>query len=302
MSPGLLIEALVVCIMCNRKPLWKVERFWAEQDMELLFKDAGLTSDQLNDDALGRVLEKLARLDMKELLSAVSLELLVEHGLSISSVHLDTTTVSVQGAYENDTFGQFKIEYAYGKDHRMDLKKFKIGAAVQEQGLPVFSELVAGKESDMVWNRQAVLEMNELFKGKGYQNIVFVSDCVLVNTESLRRLGKEHIQFISRLPETFNLANELKDLAFAKDEWHDLGQLSASNPKQAAQLPDLSYQGETGRQEVRFSRRAVLLPGEAEREDPGAAHQSSKSGTGKGSEGTGSERLCLRRRRTVRPG
>ncbi len=233
-SPGLLIEALVVCIMCNRKPLWKVERFWAEQDMELLFKDAGLTSDQLNDDALGRVLEKLARLDMKELLSAVSLELLVEHGLSISSVHLDTTTVSVQGAYENDTFGQFKIEYAYGKDHRMDLKKFKIGAAVQEQGLPVFSELVAGKESDMVWNRQAVLEMNELFKGKGYQNIVFVSDCVLVNTESLRRLGKEHIQFISRLPETFNLANELKDLAFAKDEWHDLGQLSASNPKQAA--------------------------------------------------------------------
>ena len=233
-SPGLLIEALVVCIMCDRKPLWKVERFWAEQDMELLFKDAGITSDQLNDDALGRALEKLVRLDMKELMSAVSLALLVEHGLSISSVHLDTTTVSVQGAYENDTFGQFKIEYAYGKDHRMDLKKFKIGAAVQEQGLPVFSELVAGKEPDMVWNREAVLEMNELFKGKGYQDIVFVSDCVLVNTESLRRLGKEHIQFISRLPETFKLAGELKSLAFEKDEWHDLGSISTSNPKQAA--------------------------------------------------------------------
>lgn len=233
-SPGLLIEALVVCIMCGRKPLWKVEQFWAKQDMELLFKDAGLTYNQLNDDALGRALEKLATLDKKEILSAVSLVLLTAHNLSIDSVHLDTTTISVQGAYENDTFGQFRIEYAYGKDHRMDLKKFKIGAAVQQQGLPVFTELVAGKESDMVWNRQAVLEMNELFKSKGYRDIVFVSDCVLVNTESLRKLRKERIQFISRLPETFNLANELKDLAFEKDEWHDLGPISASNPKQAA--------------------------------------------------------------------
>jgi transposase len=93
---------------------------------------------------------------------------------------------------------------------------------------------VAGKESDMVWNRQAVLEMNDLFKDKGYQEIVFVSDCVLVNTESLKRLNEEHIQFISRLPETFKLANELKDLAFEKDEWRDLGQISASTSKQAA--------------------------------------------------------------------
>jgi transposase len=233
-SPGLPIEALIVCIMCNRKPLWKVERFWAEQDMELLFKEVGLTYNQLNDDALGRALEKLATLDKKEVVSAVSLVLLTAHDLYINSVHLDTTTISVQGAYENDSFGKFKIEYAYGKDHRMDLKKFKIGAAVQEQGLPVFSELVAGSESDMVWNRQAVLEMNGLFKGKGYQDIVFVSDCVLVNTESLKRLAEEHIQFISRLPETYNLADELKDLAFEKNEWRDLGPVSSSKSKQAA--------------------------------------------------------------------
>jgi transposase len=211
-----------------------VERFWAEQDMELLFKDVGLTYKQLNDDALGHALEKLATLDKKEVLSAVSLALLMAHNLSINSVHLDTTTISVQGAYENDAYGDFKIEYAYGKDHRMDLKKFKIGAAVQEQGLPVFSELVAGKKSDMAWNRQAVLEMKELFDSKGYKDIAFVSDCVLVNAESLRSLAKERIQFISRLPETFNLANELKDLAFAKDEWRDLGQISASNTKQTA--------------------------------------------------------------------
>ncbi len=79
-SPGILIECLVVCIMCGRKPLWKVEQFWADQDLKLLFADVELTSyHQLNDDALGRALDRLAEVDMKELLSFASLALLTAH-------------------------------------------------------------------------------------------------------------------------------------------------------------------------------------------------------------------------------
>lgn len=244
-SPGLLIEALVVCIMCGRKPLWKVEQFWADQDLELLFQGVDLTSShQLNDDALGRALDRLAQVDMKKLLSAASLALLTAHKLPISTIHLDTTTISVQGAYENDSHGQFKIEYAYGKDHRTDLKKFKIGAAIQQQGLPVFSELLSGKKSDKDWNPEAVLEMKELFENKGYRDVVFVSDCVLVHTESLKLLAGEHIQFISRLPETFNLAGELKSMAFKKNDWHDLGPLSTSDSKKAASYQTCSIRHE----------------------------------------------------------
>lgn len=246
----------------------------------------------MNDDALGRALEKLAEVDMKELVSAVSLALLMAHKLSISTIHLDTTTKSVQGAYEDDSHGQFKIEYAYGKDHRPDLKKFKIGVAIQEQGLPVFSELLAGKKPDTEWNREAVVEMEKFFEDKGYKDIVFVSDCVLVNTELLRRLAKEGIQFISRLPETFKLAGELKDLAFEKNEWHDLGHLSASNSKRAACYKTFAIR-QAGRQDVRFCGCPVLIPGGAQGEDPEKAHQGSKRGTGKGSEGTGGKRCCL---------
>ncbi|WP_286980951.1 hypothetical protein [Pseudothermotoga sp.] len=36
-SPGLLIESLIVCIICGRKPLWKVEEFWAKQNPETAF-------------------------------------------------------------------------------------------------------------------------------------------------------------------------------------------------------------------------------------------------------------------------
>jgi hypothetical protein len=41
-SPGMLIESLVICIICGRKPLWKVEQFWARQDLKLLFQATAL--------------------------------------------------------------------------------------------------------------------------------------------------------------------------------------------------------------------------------------------------------------------
>jgi hypothetical protein len=53
-SPGMLIESLVICIICGRRPLWKVEQFWERQDLKLLFDGVDVTYDQLNDDAYGR--------------------------------------------------------------------------------------------------------------------------------------------------------------------------------------------------------------------------------------------------------
>lgn len=35
-SQGMLIESLVICIICGRKPLWKVEQFWARQDLKAI--------------------------------------------------------------------------------------------------------------------------------------------------------------------------------------------------------------------------------------------------------------------------
>jgi len=86
----------------------------------------------------------------------------------------------------------------------------------------------------MDWNPNAVLKMSEFFTTKGFRDIVFVSDCVLVHTESLRSLAAKHIQFISRLPETFKLAQKLKDLAWQSDNWHDIGTLADPKNKKAA--------------------------------------------------------------------
>jgi hypothetical protein len=66
-SPGLVIESLVTCIMCNRKPLWRVHEFWAGQDLAMLFPGVEFSSDKLNDDACGHALDKLAEINRQSL-------------------------------------------------------------------------------------------------------------------------------------------------------------------------------------------------------------------------------------------
>jgi hypothetical protein len=91
-SPGLVIESLVTCIMCNRKPLWQVQEFWAGQDLSILFPGVELSSVKLNDDACGHALDKLAEIDKQGLVSSCCLTMLQEHDLDILTTHFDTTS------------------------------------------------------------------------------------------------------------------------------------------------------------------------------------------------------------------
>ena len=115
-SPGLVIESLVTCVMCNRKPLWRVQEFWAGQDLALMFPGVELSSKQL-----------------------------------------------------------------------------MIGARVQQDGLPVMGQILAGNTSDKRWNPDVALEMKKLFEGQGFKDIIFVSDCATVSTTALENLAAEGV-------------------------------------------------------------------------------------------------------------
>ena len=75
-SPGFLIEILIVSIIHERKPLWKLEEHWNRRKLELMLTDSGITAQQLNDDAYGRDLGKLTKINMKDMLSRVCLTML----------------------------------------------------------------------------------------------------------------------------------------------------------------------------------------------------------------------------------
>ncbi|WP_206811847.1 IS1634 family transposase [Paradesulfitobacterium ferrireducens] len=250
-SPGLLIETLVICILCGRKPLWKIEQFWAQQDLRNLFAEVDLSVEQLNDDAYGHALDKLAEISMEQLVSMVSLSLLQAHSLGINIVHFDTTSKSVQGAYTGKAHAEFKINHGFSKDLRPDLKQFKLGAAVQEDGLVIMGELLAGNMTDVQWNPEAAVEMQKLFTRQGLKDVIFAADCALISTNGLKSLAEQNVQFISRFPETFGLAKELKELAWEQDKWQDIAIL-ASNENHAARYRVFPAQRQIDDQEYRF--------------------------------------------------
>jgi transposase len=239
-SPGILAETLVTAILCGCRPLYKVERFWDNKALEVFYKNNEVTMDQLNDDAYARLLDKLSNVDCPRMFETICLNMLQHHSLDITLTHSDTTSVSVEGMYnaeaavEAETKAEvegeqgeekpFEITYGHSKDHRSDLKQIKVGLAVQQEGLPLSGELLSGNKSDQVWNPQSVQGLSELLQNQGYQKVIFLADCALISTETLLKLAQQKIQFISRLPETFGVAEKLKEEAWGNlQDWEDFG-------------------------------------------------------------------------------
>jgi hypothetical protein len=75
-SPGILAESLTAAIICGCRPLYKVERFWENKAIENFYREDGITSQQLNDDAYARMLDKLASVDCRRMFETVCLTML----------------------------------------------------------------------------------------------------------------------------------------------------------------------------------------------------------------------------------
>ena len=159
LSPGTLLEALVINILVARKPLYRVEEFYSEMNLNVIFgEDEKITADAFNDDALGRALTKLAKAHPNRVYLALALSAIKVHQVKTRTVHADTTSISVAGEYnqtdeENDLLD---ITYGYSKDHRPDLKQFLYGLITTSEGIPIFGELRDGSMSDKTWNNDVL--------------------------------------------------------------------------------------------------------------------------------------------------
>ena len=256
LSPGILAETLVSALLCGCRPLYKVEEFWKQNRIvEHFYRDDGITAEQLNDDAYARLLDSLSRIDCKSLFEIISIRMLQYHNLEIVLAHSDTTSISVEGASlingaappqksppvkEQSSVIEkvavknvFVINRGKSKDNRPDLLQLKIGLCVQQNGFPISGEPLSGNASDQIWTPQAIEELSAMLLEKGYDNVIHLADAALISTKTLKTFVQLAIQFISRLPETFNLAEEVKIEALEANDWEELGIL-AENEKSAA--------------------------------------------------------------------
>ena len=126
-APAILL--LVKNILISREPVYGIGQWAAAYAPERL----GLREDQLkslNDDRVGRALDRLFDASIPEMVMHVTQHVVREFQLDLSELHNDSTSVKLYGAY--DEFEQpvvrrgkptVAIEQGHSKDHRPDLKQ-----------------------------------------------------------------------------------------------------------------------------------------------------------------------------------
>jgi len=118
--------ALILDTLGGRSPLFRLQESFGHLDVDLLLGE-GITVSQLNDDAVGRVLDRLYEVGTNKILSAVAVRAVKLFDLGTSHVHHDTTSRSVYGDYklreEGESLPPFLITHGFSKDKRPDLKQ-----------------------------------------------------------------------------------------------------------------------------------------------------------------------------------
>lgn len=129
------------------------------------------------------------------------------------------------------------------------MKQFLYGLIVNNEGIPVFGQLMDGNYSDKTWNREALQKFNSIMPNGG-KDCIYIADSALITKGNLDIILEQKIKFISRLPETFKIAAEIKQWACAENNWINLGPLK--NKKDAAQYRAQSTIMELDGKEYRF--------------------------------------------------
>ena len=237
-SPGRIVLALILDALSGRTPLFRLPQAFAKMDTELLLGQA-ISPDKLNDDAVGRVLDRLYEVGTSKVLSAVAVRVVKLFDLDTTHVHHDTTSRAVYGDYDlynEDTHDQpFTITFGFSKDHRPDLKQLVHSLLCVDAGIPIYSRCEDGNESDKTINRNVIPSMVKRMSELGQDNFLYVADSALITRENLTLMDdwKSGFRFISRLPASYKECGKAIARAVGQDGWQDLGTLSGepSTPK-----------------------------------------------------------------------
>jgi transposase len=203
-TAGLLV--LVKNLLLSREPLYGVGEWAARHAPELL----GLTPAQLpalNDDRIGRCLDRLFDADIPSLALEVVAQAVREFGVTVDELHNDSTTVTFHGDYESadrerTLRGRLRlaVTYGYNKDHRPDLKQLLYILTVARDGaVPVQFRVASGNATDDR-SHQGTWEL--LCQLTGRRDFLYVADCKLATAENMAHLHQHGGRFLTVLPRT----------------------------------------------------------------------------------------------------
>src|SRR5215813_12601815 len=162
LSCGRGVEALLLAILDGHHALYKVGARLEERGMLPLLQP-GLARASLHDYRLGQILDALFAAQLNRVFGAIALNALEVYALSTPWLHQDTTTITLYGAYEEESRpGEGLVPprpaYGHSKDGRDDLKQVLLSLGVSSDGLPLRLGVRDGNTSDSTETPVAIEE------------------------------------------------------------------------------------------------------------------------------------------------
>jgi transposase len=208
LTHGDIVKAMVINgLGYIERRLYLFPAFFTDISLTRLFNKE-ITPTQLNDDLLGRTLDAIHAFGETEMFNHIVSECLERDQFAINLVNNDTTNFSVHGNYDSDSnTEEIEITHGHPKDGRWDLKRFALGMATNQHGIPLLLQTFSGNESD----KKALLEIITKVKKNlnVAEKVIHVADSAFYTDENLQTLGF-HTFWISRVPLTISEAESLR--------------------------------------------------------------------------------------------
>lgn len=210
------ILLLVRNVLISREPVYGIGQWAAHFVPEML----DLREDQLkslNDDRVGRALDRLFDVNFPEFVMAVTRRAVQEFAIDLSELHNDSTTVKFFGDYSEFDQPQLRrgkqtvaVRQGHSKDHRPDLKQLLyILTVTDDGGVPIYFTTDDGDRND---DQTHVPTWDLLRELTGRSDFLYVADCKLASAQNLAHIDREGGRFITVLPQNRTEPREMKRL------------------------------------------------------------------------------------------
>ncbi len=204
---GECIEALVLTILTGEHALSRVVNTLAGYNLEVIFQRP-MDAAHFHDNRLGRALDALWTTGLDRLYGAVITQAIRQYALELTRLHTDATSLKVYGAYEQDAEGPL-VTFGYSRDHRPDLKQLLFGLTVTAEGIPVWGHVTDGNRSDTIEHRFHLTQLRQYLPDLGEP--LLVADSKFFAGETLALAGAHQFRFVTLVPQTVSLRQELVD-------------------------------------------------------------------------------------------
>lgn len=228
-SPGLVIKAMIINgLGMVSAPLYLFSKFFEGKAIEHLL-GSGIQASHLNDDRLGRVLDKLYLAGITEIFTTIALSAAQKFEINTDTSHLDSSSFHLHGKYEQElpsvSFLSTKTDsnqsdnssinhqtspipiqltYGYSRDHRPDLKQFILDLICSGDGdVPLFLRVASGNESD----NSIFASICQDFKKQLNLDSLMVADSALYTAPNLEMLT--NLRWLTRVPLSLKQAQQL---------------------------------------------------------------------------------------------